>query len=66
MSSCRDIQNALTELAARRPEELPPVVRQHLAECAPCARAVWARRAMQETLERLLMQRKRSEYESRG
>ncbi len=57
MSSCAEVARGLAELAALPLGELPPRVREHLGECAPCARAVWARRIMQETLEDLLAER---------
>jgi len=58
VTSCGDVGDALSELAAVPPEELPATVREHLAGCAPCARALWARRAMQQAIEALLVQRK--------
>lgn len=58
MRSCADVGNALSELAALAPEDLPAAVREHLAECVACARTLWARRAMQQTIEALLRQRK--------
>jgi hypothetical protein len=61
MSSCTQVANRLAELAALSLGELPPRVREHLGECASCARALWAQRIMQETLEDLLVQRRRCE-----
>lgn len=58
MTSCAEVREGLTELAAVRPEELSPEVREHLAGCAPCARALLARRVFQQALEALLLERK--------
>ncbi len=57
MGCCEDVRGRLAALAVLRPEEMPPEVREHLEGCALCARAMVARRAMQETLEALLLQR---------
>ena len=61
MSLCAEVARGLAELAALPLAELPPRVREHLGECAPCARALWARRIMQETLADLLVERRRGE-----
>jgi hypothetical protein len=61
MSRCAEVARGLAELAALPLGELPPRVREHVGECASCARALWARRVMQETLADLLIERRRGE-----
>ncbi len=58
MSPCTEVEKRLAELARRSADTWPVAVQEHLAECPFCARAVWAQRIMQETVEGLLFERK--------
>lgn len=44
MRSCEEIRTRVTELAAVRPDELPRRVREHVAGCPACGRALAAAR----------------------
>ena len=57
MGSCDAVQANLAQLSALQPEERPAWLREHVASCAACARALWAHQVMQATLEALLLQR---------
>ena len=58
MSPCTEVEKRLAELATLSGKNLPVEMQEHLAECSFCARAVWAQRIMQETVEGLLFERK--------
>jgi hypothetical protein len=57
MGSCDAVRHDMATLAPRRPEGRPAWLRAHAAEGHFCARAVWARQAMQATLEAPLLHR---------
>ena len=60
MESCDGIREHLADLGALRPEDRPAWVREHLAGCTACARALWAHQIMLATIDALLIQRERA------